>query len=91
MRHIKVDKKMTEWHPPKSKFIVASACNEGQVIIALNGGELVYFELDQLGNLNEYQERKKMTSDVCCLSIAQVPEGRLRNRFLVCAKDGSLI
>jgi hypothetical protein len=52
-------------------------------VIALSGGELVYFELDNQGQLNEYQERKEMTSNVTCLSVGEVPEGRQRSRFLV--------
>ena len=52
-------------------------------MIALTGGELVYFELDNQGQLNEYQERKEMPSNVTCLSVGEVPEGRQRSRFLV--------
>ena len=52
-------------------------------MIALTGGELVYFELDNQGQLNEYQERKEMPANVTCLSVGEVPEGRQRSRFLV--------
>jgi len=52
-------------------------------VIALTGGELVYFELDNRGQLNEYQERKEISSSVTCLSVGEVPEGRQRSRFLV--------
>jgi hypothetical protein len=62
---------------------VKAATNKRQVVIALTGGELVYFELDNQGQLNEYQERKEMASNVTCLSVGEVPEGRQRSRFLV--------
>ena len=53
------------------------------MVIALAGGELVYFELDSAGNLTEFQERKEMPSAVTALAIGPIPEGRQRSRFLV--------
>ena len=40
------------------------AVNQRQVVIALSGGELVYFEMDPTGQLNEYTERKEMAAEV---------------------------
>lgn len=51
-------------------------------MIALNGGEIVYFELDVSNQLREYSERREMTSEVLCMSLSEVPEGELRCRFL---------
>ena len=59
-----------------------AACNRKQVVISLSGGELVYFELDSSGQLNEFQERKEMTANVTCLTLGPIPEGRQRSRFL---------
>ena len=50
----------------------------------MTGGELVYFEVDQGGQLSE-SERKDMMSDVTAISIGPIPEGRLRCRFLAVA------
>lgn len=52
-------------------------------MVALSSAELVYFELDLDGQLNEYQDRKAMGSTVLALSIAEVPEGRQRTPYLV--------
>ena len=52
-----------------------------QVVIALSGGEVIYFELNAMGQLME-TEKRDMTGDVACLDIAPVPEGRQRSRFL---------
>ena len=52
------------------------------MVIALSGGELVYFEMDQSGQLNEYTERKQMSSDVSCMALGSVPVGEQRCRFL---------
>ena len=51
-------------------------------MIALTGGEVVYFEMDPTGQLNEYTERKEMSSDVVCMALASVPSGEQRSRFL---------
>ena len=43
-----------------------------KVVIALTGGELVYFEMDTSGQLNEYTERKEMSADVVCMALGTV-------------------
>ncbi|RMX51535.1 hypothetical protein pdam_00010321 [Pocillopora damicornis] len=52
IRHIRADKRVNEWKTPGKKTIVKCAVNERQVVIALTGGEIVYFEMDPLGYLN---------------------------------------
>jgi len=81
LRHIKTDKRVNEWQTPGKKAIVKAAINERQVILALSGGELVYFELDASGQLSEV-DKKDMGQDVACLDLGPVPEGRQRSRFL---------
>jgi hypothetical protein len=46
IRHIRADKRVNEWKTPGKKSIVKCAVNQRQVVIALTGGELVYFEMD---------------------------------------------
>jgi splicing factor 3B subunit 3 len=82
IRHIRADKRVNEWKTPMKKQIVKCAVNQRQVVIALTGGELVYFEMDPTGQLNEYTERKEMLADVVCMALASVPLGELRSRFL---------
>ncbi|CAM9695035.1 splicing factor 3B subunit 3 [Petromyzon marinus] len=82
IRHIRADKRVNEWKTPGKKAIVKCAVNQRQVVIALSGGELVYFEMDPSGQLNEYTERKEMSADVVCMSLANVPSGEQRSRFL---------
>jgi splicing factor 3B subunit 3 len=82
IRHIRADKRVNEWKAPSKKQIVQCAVNQRQVVIALAGGELVYFEMDTTGQLNEYTERKDMNADVVCMALASVPAGELRTRFL---------
>ena len=82
IRHIRADKRVNEWKAPAKKQIVQCAVNQRQVVIALAGGELVYFEMDTGGQLNEYTERKDMGADVVCMALASVPAGELRTRFL---------
>jgi splicing factor 3B subunit 3 len=81
IRFIRSDKRITEWPTPARRTIVRSAINNKQVVIALTGGELLYFELDITGSLVEVG-RKDMGRDIACIDIAPIPEGRLRARFL---------
>ncbi|EDO49217.1 predicted protein [Nematostella vectensis] len=82
IRHIRADKRVNEWKAPGKKTIVKSAVNERQVVIALTGGEVVYFEMDSSGQLNEYTERKEMSADVQCMALGTILHGELRSRFL---------
>ncbi|CAB4062004.1 SF3B3 [Lepeophtheirus salmonis] len=82
IRHIRADKRVNEWKAPGKKTVIRCAVNRRQVVIALSGGELVYFEMDPSGQLNEYTERKDMASDVVCMALASVPSGEQRTRFL---------
>ena len=52
------------------------------MVIALTGGEIVYFELDNMGQLNEYQERKEISCPITCLALGPVPPGRQRSSFV---------
>lgn len=51
------------------------------MVIALSGGELIYFEMDMTGQLMEV-EKQDMSGDVACLAIAPVPEGGKGPDFL---------
>lgn len=82
IRHIRADKRVNEWRTPGKKVITRCALNERQVVISLSGGEIVYFEMDQSGQLNEYTERKEMTAEIVCMSLGSVPPGEQRSRFL---------
>ncbi|KAF6255086.1 CPSF A subunit region-domain-containing protein [Scenedesmus sp. NREL 46B-D3] len=81
LRHIRTDRRINEWRAPGRRAITRAATNSRQVVIALSGGELVYFEMDQLGQLLELA-KKDMDGDVACLDIAPVLQGALRCRFL---------
>lgn len=51
IRHIRADRRVNEWKAPNKKTIVKCAVNQRQVVIALSGGELVYFEMDPVSIL----------------------------------------
>ncbi|EMR11005.1 hypothetical protein PNEG_00606 [Pneumocystis murina B123] len=91
IRHIQADKRVNEWKTPPHRSIVQATTNQRQVVIALSNGEIVYFELDDEGNLNEYQDKKQMTGSITSLSIGQVQEGRQRHPFLAVGCDDSTV
>jgi splicing factor 3B subunit 3 len=90
LRHIRADKRINEWRTPGRKTVTRVTTNARQVIIALSGGELIYFELDQTGQLMEV-EKLETSGDVACLAIGPVPEGHLRNRFLAVGSFDSTV
>ena len=64
IRHIRHDQRVEEWKAPAETTILQCAVNERQVAITLSNNELVYFELDRAGQLNEFMDRIEMTSTV---------------------------
>jgi splicing factor 3B subunit 3 len=91
IRHILADRRVNEWPAPQHRSIVAAATNERQVAVALSSGEIVYFEMDVDGSLAEYDERRQMSGTVTCLSLGEVPEGRVRGSFLAVGCDDSTV
>lgn len=83
IRHVLADRRVNEWRAPSGRSIVCATTNKRQVVVALSSAELVYFELDLEGQLNEYQDRKAMGSTVLALSVGEVPFGRQRTPYLV--------
>ncbi|KAF1745117.1 hypothetical protein MXB_2594 [Myxobolus squamalis] len=59
-----------------------STMNKRQIVISLTGNEIVYFELDANGQLNEYSERREMPNLVLSLALGPIPPGQVRSRFL---------
>lgn len=91
IRHIRADKRVNEWRTPAKRHITKCAVNSRQVVIALNGGEIVYFEMDITGQLNEYTDRKEMNGNVICMTLGTVPLGQLRTRFLAVGLDDNTV
>lgn len=74
-----------QWHCPGLKRIECASANTSQVLIALAGGEVIYFELDALsGNLTESATRN-MKADVCCLDVGVISAKGGAARSLFCA------
>lgn len=91
IRHIRADKRVNEWAAPQHRSIVAASTNQRQVAIALSSGEIVYFEVDSDGSLAEYDDKKEMSGTVTCLSLGEVPEGRVRSNFLAVGCDDATV
>ncbi|KAK6332006.1 pre-mRNA-splicing factor rse1 [Orbilia javanica] len=91
IRHIRADRRVNEWPAPQHRSIVAASTNSRQVAIALSSGEIVYFELDSDGQLAEYEDKKEMSGTVTCLSLGDVPEGKMRSSFLAVGCDDSTV
>lgn len=81
VRHINKGQPTKQWNCRGLKQIECAAANEGQVMIALAGGEIIYFELDAMsGGLSE-NETREMGVDVCCLDVGTIAKGRNRSMF----------
>eukprot|EP01147_Barroeca_monosierra_P004133 gene4133-67_t len=91
LRHIRHDQRVKEWKAPTNTTITRSAVNERQVVITLSSNELVYFELDRAGQLNEYTERIEMTSKVTAMALAPVEEDAFTSQFLALGLDDNTV
>lgn len=84
VRYIKARDQVKEWRAPAKKQIQHASANQRQVVIALTGGEIYYFQLDDSDQLVEVA-RKDMGNEASCLDIAPLEEGRVTARFLAVA------
>ena len=83
IRRVNNQVNVSQWSVPGIKKIECASANESQILIALAGGELFYFELDPMsGNLVEALTRDVGT-DVCCLDVGPVAKGKSRSLFAV--------
>ena len=82
VRHILANRQVNEWPVPEGTRIIQSCANNRQVAVALSNGEVVYFEVDNLGQLNEFQERRDFATHIYSMAIGPIPEGRQRSPFL---------
>lgn len=82
IRHIRPDKRVSEWKTPGRKQIEKASANSRQVAVSLAGGEVVYFELDATGQLME-MKTLDLQQEVSCLDIGEISPGSARASFLV--------
>jgi len=87
IRHIHADKRVSEWRTPFKRQIVKCAINQRQLAIALSNHEILYFEMDTTGQLNEYNERKEFSSSITCMALGEIPPSEIRSQFLAVGVD----
>ena len=68
-------KEKTEWKPPLGKRVLCAAGNERQLIIGLEGGTLVYFEMGQNGQMLN-SGTHEIGNEITCVDVGAVPPGR---------------
>jgi splicing factor 3B subunit 3 len=81
IRHIRPDQRTSEWKTPGKRLIQLAAVNSRQVAITLSGGDIIYFELDDAGQLMELGSID-MGKEVSALDLGVVPKGKARSLFL---------
>ncbi|KAI8905226.1 CPSF A subunit region-domain-containing protein [Gorgonomyces haynaldii] len=85
IRQIRSDRRASDWIAPKGVRCLFATVNERQVCVGLSNQEIVYFEMDSLGNLNEFEKRKRFSAQIQALSLPPVPKGRQRSQFMAVA------
>jgi len=73
--------KAKQWDCPGLKRIECASANESQVIVALAGGALIYFELNPVSGVLEDKPPVDMGADVSCLDVGTIQAGRSRSMF----------
>jgi len=81
MRHIRPGKPVNEWKTPGQRQIAKCAVNSRQAVVALVGGEIIYFETDNMGQLMDLQ-RTDMQNDVAALALAPIQPGQRKALFM---------
>ncbi|MDA9098618.1 DDB1 family protein [bacterium] len=90
LRHARADGRVNEWRCPGRKTVTKATVNNSQAVIALSGGELVYFELDTTGSLMEI-EKVETSGDVACLSLPGLRKGEAKAKFVAVGSYDSTV
>lgn len=80
IRHL-LPRRTNEWKASGQKRIMCAAANEMQVVIALSGGEILYFEIDESHALQEVAKRD-MNYEINCLAVQPLPDNKARASFM---------
>lgn len=64
--------------------IIKGVTKGRQMILALAGGDIIYYELDQTGALSEVTQTT-LESEVIALDFSPIEKGRIRSSFLAAA------
>ena len=71
LRHIAPGRRVNEWRAPGRKVITHAASNERQVVIALSGGEIIYFEMEFTTNQLMEVEKKDLSGEAAFTEVAE--------------------
>jgi splicing factor 3B subunit 3 len=89
LRRIKHDGRSKEWKPPMNKKIVCATSNEKQLVLAVTGGDVYYFDA------NTENEIDKMNigagKEVVAMALQPVPAKRERARFVAIADSDNRV
>ncbi|KAK8791095.1 hypothetical protein WA158_005726 [Blastocystis sp. Blastoise] len=80
MKQIFSDGRQKIWDPPGQKRIVTATSNKRQILIGLESGELIYFELDERLEWNE-SNKLDLEEEITCIDLPDIPKNRLRSLF----------
>jgi len=69
------NRKRTKWESDKGRILMACS-NTRQVVIFIEGVQIVYFELDSLTGLLNESQTQFFEVEVRCIDVGDVPEGR---------------
>lgn len=64
--------------------IIKGTIKGRQMVIALAGGDIIYYELDQTGSLSEVTQ-VSLEAEVVAFDFSPVEKGRVRSSFLAAA------
>lgn len=81
VRSIEGLSKIKEWKPPDRKSIKCGTANSRQAVVGIDGGSLIYFEINSSNILDE-SAIINVGSEISCVALCPIPEGRQRAPFL---------
>lgn len=82
IRHVKLNKTINDWTLGGQKIVTHATANECQVVVALDNSEILYFEINALGDLFEAAQRRIVPLGIECISIGNLSETAVKFPFL---------
>ncbi len=91
LRHVRGGGRVNIWNPPAKQRLVHATSSGAQVLVALSGGEIVYFELDpQAGVLLEMERLDCGAAGVASLALGPCEHGARAKWAAYCDAEARL-
>ncbi|CAK3864564.1 Pre-mRNA-splicing factor rse1 [Lecanosticta acicola] len=82
---------VNEWQTPQHRTVSCASANDRQLLLGLSSAELVFFFMDDNGDLQQLEDMPEMQGKITALAVGRTPKGRQQAKYAVVGCDDQTI